>query len=135
MLWLCICLPQLPLDALRSDDADTAVVVTACEGSARWIICCNPAAERAGLKVRMNYTVALAIHPQVTMLNRNPQMEQAALERLAAWAYQFSSTVILSDIPEKLRLARTASLWLEIGSSLTLFGRSEEHTSELQSPI
>lgn len=122
MLWLCICLPQLPLDALRSDDADTAVVVTACEGSARWIVCCNPAAERAGLKVPMNYTVALAIHPQVTMLNRNLPMEQAALERLAAWAYQFSSTVLLRDIPEKLRLARTACLWLEIGSSLTLFG-------------
>lgn len=122
MLWLCICLPQLPLDALRSDDADVAVVVTACEGSARWVICCNAAAERANLKAPMNYTVALAIHPQVTMLNRKPQAEQAALERLAAWAYQFSSTVILNEIPEKLRLARTACLWLEIGSSLKLFG-------------
>lgn len=122
MLWLCISLPQLPLDALSCDDADAAVVVTACEGNVRWIICCNPAAERANLKAPMNYTLALAIHPQVTMLNRKLQAEQAALERLAAWAYQFSSTVILGEIYEELRLSRTTSLWLEIGSSLKLFG-------------
>src|SRR5437868_4500250 len=105
MLWLCIALPQLPLEALRSDAVDQALVVTACAGSTRWVICCNPAAERVGLKAAMNYTVALAIHPQVAALERKPRAELAALERLAAWAYQFSSTVILGEIPEELRLS------------------------------
>lgn len=135
MLWLCIALPQLPLEALRSDAADQALVVTACEGSARWVICCNPTAERAGLKAAMNYTVALAIHPQAGVLERKPRAEQAALERLGAWAYQFSSTVILGEIPEELRLARTSALWLEIGASLKLFGGFRSLIEHLESEL
>jgi len=122
MLWLCISLPQLPLQALHVEEADNAVVITTCEGNARWIVCCNRAAEQASLKATMNYTVALAIHPRIVMLERKPQAEQAALERLAGWAYQFSSQVVLSAIPAELRLSRTACLWLEIGASLSMFG-------------
>jgi protein ImuB len=122
MLWLCISLPQLPLEALQPGQSESSVVVTTCEGSTRWILCCNTAAERENLRAPMNYTVALAIHPELRMLNRRISAEQAALERLAAWAYQFSSTVILSEIREELRLARTTCLWLEIGASLNLFG-------------
>ena len=83
MLWLCIALPQLPLESLRTDAAQEAVVVTDCEGSSRWILCCNPIATRVGLTHEMNYTVALAIHPQVRAIERRVQAEQAALERLA----------------------------------------------------
>jgi len=123
MLWLCIALPQLPLEALRSEDTDRPLVVTACEGSARWIVCCNPAAERVRLKQDMNYTVALALCPDVQKLERSPAAEVAALERLAAWAYQFSSTVITGEVPLDFRQARSsAALWLEIGGSLKLFG-------------
>ena len=86
MLWLCISLPQWPLEALHPQNTDTEIAVTACEGSTRWIICCNPAAERCHLKAAMNYTVALAIHPQMTALERKPKAEREALERLAAWA-------------------------------------------------
>ena len=122
MLWLCISLPQLPLEALRADAPDKALVVTACEGSTRWVICCNAQAERVNLRPAMNYTMALAIYPQVTALERKPGGEKAALDRLAAWGYQFSSTVIVADIPGKPDRARTAALWLEIGASLKLFG-------------
>ncbi len=122
MLWLCIALPQLPLEALRSEEAGEPLVVTACEGSARWVVCGNPAAERARLKPDMNYTVALALCPAVQKLERSPAAETAALERLAAWAYQFSSTVILGEVPFDFRQARSSALWLEIGGSLKLFG-------------
>ena len=122
MLWLCIALSQLPLEALRSEETDRPFVVTACEGSARWIVCCNPAAERARLKQDMNYTVALALCPDVQKLERSPTAETAALERLAAWAYQFSSTVIAAEVPLDFRRARSGALWLEIGGSLKLFG-------------
>jgi protein ImuB len=122
MLWLCISLPQLPLEALRLDANNEITVVTACEANIRYIVCCNEAAERVSLKVGMNYTMALALHSQVTMFERKPQAEKAALERLAAWAYQFSSAVIIGEAPEEFRRARTAALWLEIGASLKLFG-------------
>jgi protein ImuB len=122
MLWLCISLPQWPLESLHSGPSDQAVVVTTCEGSTRWILCCNDAAEQAHLKAAMNYTVALAVHPQAVMLERNIAMEREALRRLAAWAYQFSGTVILGDVSPDRRRARMTLLWLEIGSSLRLFG-------------
>jgi protein ImuB len=122
MLWLCITLPQLPLEALRSEEAGQPLVVTACEGSARWVVCVNPAAERARLKQDMNYTVALALCPDVQKLERSTPAEKSALERLAAWAYQFSSKVIVGEVPLDFRQARSSALWLEIGGSLKLFG-------------
>jgi protein ImuB len=135
MLWLCISLPQLPLEALHPEQSDTAVVVTACEGSTRWILCCNKAAEQENLQAPMNYTVALAIHPGLTMLNRKIAAEQAALERLAGWAYQFSSTVILGEVHEELRLARTTCLWLEIGASLNLFGGFRKFIENMEAEL
>lgn len=135
MLWLCIALPRLPLESLQPERSDAIVVVTACEGSTRWIIDCNAAAEHAHLKAPMNYTVALAIQPQLTMLNRRIRAEQAALERLAGWAYQFSSTVILGEIPAELRLARSACLWLEIEASLTLFGGFRSFIERLEGEL
>ncbi len=122
MLWLCLSLPQLPLEALRTREELTPTIVTACEGSARWVVCCNEAAEQSHLKASMNYTVALAICPQVIMLERNLQAEHSALTRLAAWGYQFSSTIILGEISPNPHQARHAALWLEIGASLKLFG-------------
>jgi protein ImuB len=122
VLWLCIALPQLPLEALRSEDTDAPLVVTACEGSARWVVCGNPAAQNARLKPDMNYTVALALCPAVQKIERSPAAETAALERLAAWAYQFSSTVIPGEVPLDFRQARSGALWLEIAGSLKLFG-------------
>lgn len=122
MLWLCISLPQLPLEALRSSEDERATVVASCDGGARLVICCNPAAESANLSPFMNYSTALVIHPDVLMLERKPHAEEAALRRLAAWAYQFSATVIVSDVSHEPHRAGSASLWLEIGASLTLFG-------------
>ncbi len=121
MLWLCISLPQLPLEALLVNETQ-ATVVTSCEGNTRWVICGNTAAESANLKVMMNYTVALAIHPEVAMFERKPNAEKAALQRLAAWAYQFSATVIIGDISPEPRHAQSSALWLEIGASMKLFG-------------
>ena len=70
----------------------------------------------------MNFTVALAMYPQVNTLERNLKAERSALERLAAWAYQFSSTIVLGDIAPAFRKARHSLLWIEIGASLKLFG-------------
>lgn len=122
MLWLCITFPQLPLEALCSDENARPLVITECEGNTRWVICCDALAEQAGLSSGMNYTTALAMTPQVRMLERKRQMEACALQRLAAWTYQFSSNVIVGDVASELRHARSTCIWLEIGASLKLFG-------------
>ena len=44
MLWLCVSLPQLPLESLCSGEGAEPVVVAHCEGNTRWIVCCNEAA-------------------------------------------------------------------------------------------
>ncbi len=122
MLWLCITLPQLPLEALCPENDTQPIVVTECEGNTRWVLCCNSAAQEVGLKSGMNYTTALAMLPQVRMLERKRASEYAALLRLSGWAYQFSSQVICGEISQELRHAQSACIWLEIGASLKLFG-------------
>lgn len=121
MLWLCITFPRLPLEALHGD-ASQATIVVACEDGARTVICCSPAAEKARIKPGASYAAALAMHPDVLMLERKLSAERAALQRLAGWGYQFSATVILSEISPEPRCARSAALWIEIGASLKLFG-------------
>jgi protein ImuB len=135
MLWLCITLPQLPLEALQCEHSEKATVVTVLEGSVRSVVCCNPAAERVGLKPAMNFTTVLAILPEVIALERRLTAEQAALERLATWAYQFSGTVILGEIFTDLQRARTTALWLEIGASLRLFGGFRKFIEKLEAEL
>jgi protein ImuB len=135
MLWLCITLPQLPLEALQCEHSEQATVVTVLEGNVRSIVCCNPAAERVGLKPAMNFTTALAILPEVIAMERRLSAEQAALERLAAWAYQFSGTVIVGDIFKDLQRARATALWLEIGASLRLFGGFRKLIEQLEAEL
>lgn len=132
MLWLCITLPQLPLEALQCEQSERPTVVTALEGNVRSLVCCNPAAERVGLQPAMNFTTALAILPEAIAMERRLSAEQAALERLATWAYQFSGTVILGDLFADLQRARSTALWLEIGASLRLFGGFRKLIEQLE---
>ncbi len=122
MLWLCMTLPQLPLDALCCTEEARPTLVTMVERNARWVVCCNSAAERLNLRASMNYTVALAIASASVTFERNMAAERSALHRLAAWAYQFSASVIIGEPSSELRFAHHACIWLEIGASLKLFG-------------
>lgn len=135
MLWLCLTLPQLPLEALQTSQEQAPVVVTACEGSSRWVVCTNAAAEQLHLKPLTNYTVAVAACPELLMFERNVHSEKRALERLAAWAYQFSSTVVLGRISPHFYDARNAALWLEIGASLKLFGGLRKLIETIESEL
>lgn len=135
MLWLCITLPQLPLETLQCEPGERPTVITTLEGSVRSVVCCNPAAERLGLKPAMNFTTAIAILPEIIALERRISAEQAALERLATWAYQFSGTVILGEIFTDLQRARSTALWLEIGASLRLFGGFRKLIEELETQL
>lgn len=118
MLWLCITLPQLPLEALQCERSEQPTVVTSLEGNVRSIVCCNPAADRVGLKPGLNFTTALSMLPEVIALERRVSAEQSALERLATWAYQFSGTVIVGETFGDLQRACSTALWLGIGASL-----------------
>lgn len=135
MLWLRITLPQLSLEALHCEQSERPTVVTTVEGSTRSVVCSNQAAGRLGLLPGMNFATALTLLPGVIALERRLSAEQTAVERLAAWAYQFSGTVILGEIFTDLQRARTTGLWLEIGASLRLFGGFRNLIEQLEAEL
>ena len=116
MLWLCLHLPQLPLSALGSQHAGSAVVDQ--RGSQRWLITDTPDCA-AGTPLSR----ALSLYPDLKVQVRRPGAEQETLRSLAYWIYRFGQPVTaeIQDLAEPGRRPR-ALLWVEIGHSLALFG-------------
>jgi protein ImuB len=81
------------------------------------IIDCNPAARAGGFAPGMLLTAARSVLGELHVVQRDPAAERRALERLAAWCYQYSSQVGI--------LADRAGLLLEAGASERLFGAPE----------
>jgi len=116
MLWLCLYLPALPLEALGSPPEHPLAIFER-QGNRRWLLAVNEAAQRARLTPGMALTAAQALQPECELRERNPRAEKQALQHLAAWAEQFGSELFF----EHPRLM----LWLEIGASLSYFGGLE----------
>lgn len=110
-LWLALQLPRLALDVFAPSDEVVAVVEG--EGSHCCLVNCNAPGLAAGLHPGMGLNAAFALAPELRVLERDPAREQASLERLAAWAGQFTSWVSLV-LPN--------ALLLELKGSLRLFG-------------
>lgn len=113
MLWLCLDLPRLPLEALTAD-TQTAVAVVDRKGPRRWLIACSNACAAHAIETGLDVAVALARLPDLRLLDRSPKQELQALKGLAVWAEQFTSFASFD--------ARRLCLWMEIGSVLQYFG-------------
>ncbi|MBD4886623.1 DNA polymerase Y family protein [Xanthomonas citri pv. citri] len=115
MLWACIVLPQLALDAvLRRLEAPQAPLVLV-EGPAqlRSLHSVNAAAGAAGLKAGMRLSAAHALMTQVRTIDYDAQNEARTQRFLAAWAYRHSSLVSQQW---------SRAIVLEAGASFRLFG-------------
>ena len=112
MLWVCMHLSdfslQLWLQGLR--DPGPAVITTG--GNRPEVLSCNPPARSHGIAPGMTVSAAVALAPDLIQRPRDLVAEQHALERVAAWAGQFTS---------RLSLAQPDALLLEIQGSLRLF--------------
>ncbi|MBL6752593.1 MAG: DNA polymerase Y family protein [Nevskia sp.] len=113
MLWLCIHLPALPLEAL-APPPDSCVAVAEPEGARRRLVAVSAAAAARGVQAGIDVPAALGLAPDLRLLPRNPQAEGQALETVACWAYELGAPVTLA--------AAAASVWVEIRRSLRLFG-------------
>lgn len=80
MLWLCIDLPQLPLDVFQQRDR-TETPFAVVEGP--FILAANPIAIQCGVRAGMRLTAALALLPRLQRRERDRDAEARALERLA----------------------------------------------------
>lgn len=95
MLWACVLLPQLALDAVlrRLPDPDAPLALVGGPAQLRTLHAVNAAATQAGLKAGMRLTAALALLPDVAMVEHDPQSDARWQRFLAAWAYRHSSLV------------------------------------------
>lgn len=113
MLYLCMTFPQLSLEA-RQPPTVEPVAVTDRRGAQRWLISCNQACIAVGVRPGMNATTALALLPDLRLIERSRPREGDALKSLAAWAEQFSSWICYD--------AERHLVWLEVYSGLRYFG-------------
>jgi protein ImuB len=95
MLWACILLPQLALDAVlrRLPDPSAPLALVGGPVQLRTLHAVNPAAAAAGLRAGMRLTAAHALLPDVAMVDHDPSAETRWQQFLAAWAYRHSSLV------------------------------------------
>src|SRR4249919_917413 len=95
MLWACIVLPRLALDAVlrHCPDRDAPLALVAGPAQLRSLHAVNDAAAAAGLRAGMRLTAAHALLPRFAMVEHDPVAESRWQRFLAAWAYRHSSLV------------------------------------------
>jgi len=113
-LWACITLPALALETAFRDLEDEAACALLDGPANRPLIRqANALAETAGVRTGLSLAGARALLPELQARPYPAAQLDAALSRLAAMAYGFSSQVV-EDPPD--------ALLLEVGASLRLFG-------------
>lgn len=127
MLWIAVCLPELPLEACAAGAAPFAI------GDAQRILHVNRAAAAAGVAAGMRRATAAALCPRLALRARDPAREQAALEAVARWALRFTPNVALVSPPQNpLADEAPAGVLLEVAGSLRLFGGRARLLAELR---
>ncbi|MBL8202331.1 MAG: DNA polymerase Y family protein [Chromatiales bacterium] len=116
-LWLCLYLPQLPLEAQASRfGSREPLAICAEEGRHTLVVTVNALASARGVHPGMPVTSALALVPELVFEDRSPALEAVALSRLARWAGRFTPAVIPGP---------DGALLLEVQGSLRLFNGLE----------
>lgn len=114
VLWLALHFSRLPLDTLArgARGSSPLAIASLSEGGIK-LVACNRVAYARGVRSGMTATAAWALAADLKIVARDETAERAALERIAAWALQFTPVVSLSTPEDVL---------LEVKGSLKLFG-------------
>lgn len=115
MLWACVLLPSLALDAaLRGQpELDRPFALVTGPAQQRRLLAVDARARAAGLAPGQRLAAAEAVCRDLVAAEYDPRTTRASLKLIAAWAYRYSSQVLL-DPPR--------AVILEVGKSLGLFG-------------
>ena len=151
MLWLGLCLPRLPLEVFqRTVDAGpegpgerpavrhvtrtasghrlpAGPTLAVCDRLQ--VLHASDAAQACGVHPGMKRATALAILPDLVLVDRDPAREREALEQVAAWALQFTPSVSLQGDE------RMPGLLLEVEPSLRLFRGLDALTGRLRAGL
>jgi len=122
--WLALALPALPLQlARRALEPDLArvlsLVIVAGPAQRAQVLYCNRPARAAGIAPGMKLAAAQALARDLVAIEHEAAREQAALQELACWAYQFSARIV------PFAGAAGSGLLIETGASERLFGGQE----------
>jgi len=126
MLWLALELPSLPLQIVERAGASAQPLVIS-EGAAQrpLVACANEAARAAGVREGQAVAAAKAIAGELRVVARDSDAEREMLQRLAAWAGQFTPMVSLDG----------QGIVMEVESSLRLFDGHAKLTAAVQRGI
>lgn len=127
MLWACILLPHLALDGVlrRRPASDAPLVMVSGSVQARTIFAANTPARAAGLHRGQRLTAAQALLSQFEVIEYDPVATARWHRFLAAWAYRYSSDVVL--FPH--------AIVLEVSKSLGLFGPWPRFEAQLREDL
>ena len=96
MLWVALELPALPLQIVeRGGVSPTPLVISEGPAQRPLVACANRAAKAAGIREGQAVAAAKALAGELHVVARDEAGEREALERLAAWAGQFTPMVSL----------------------------------------
>ena len=114
MLWLALHFFRLPLDTVTrgAPEAGPFAIASSADTGAT-LVACNHIARARGVRSGMTVAAAWALVSDLNILPRDETAERAALEHIAAWAFEFTPTISVSPPNEVL---------LEVEGSLGLFG-------------
>jgi protein ImuB len=133
MLWVALEMPALPLQIVeRAGVCAEPLVVSEGPAQRPFVACANAAAREAGIREGQAVAAARALAAELRVVPRDPRIEQETLERIAAWAGQFTPMVSLDRGRIDLRpdLSPTGVV-LEIESTLRLFDGHAKMTAAI----
>lgn len=93
-------------------------------GTRRLVTAADPAARALGIRPGVTVALAQAMTPGLTVVDADPQGDDASLERLAAWALRYSP-VVAADPPGGLVIDITGAAHLQGGEARLLAGLTE----------
>jgi len=112
MLWVALELPSLPLQvAERAGASQVPLVISEGPAQRPFVACANEAAREAGIREGQAVAAAKALAVDLRVQARDPGAERETLERLAAWAGQFTPMSCIDG----------QGIALEVESTLRLF--------------
>ena len=123
MLWLALELPALPLQIAERGGITTDPLVISEGTTQRPLVCnANEAAREAGIREGQAVAAAKALAGNLRVIARELSKERETLERLAAWAAQFTPMVSIEG----------QGIVLDVAASLKLFDGHAKLTSAIR---
>lgn len=123
MLWIALYLPQLALQVShRGLLPDLPLVISDGALQRPLVIEANGPAQTCGITLGMPVSAARALATELMVWPRDPDKEEATLHALAAWAGQFTPTVVVDK----------EGVLLEVAPSLRLFGGLKKMGQRIQ---